>query len=58
MGEDPARCATDSFGKVRGAEGLYVNDTSLLPGPTIVNPQGTVMAIAHRNALRLLEARR
>jgi choline dehydrogenase-like flavoprotein len=58
MGEDPARCATDSFGKVRGADGLYVNDTSLLPGPTIVNPQGTVMAIAHRNALRFLEARR
>jgi choline dehydrogenase-like flavoprotein len=57
MGEDGARCATDSFGKVRGADGLYVNDASLLPGPTVVNPQGTVMAIAHRNALRFLDAR-
>jgi choline dehydrogenase-like flavoprotein len=58
MGEDPVRSATDSFGRVRGADGLYVNDTSLLPGPTVVNPQGTVMAIAHRNALRFLEASR
>jgi choline dehydrogenase-like flavoprotein len=57
MGEDGAHCATDSFGKVRGADGLYVNDASLLPGPTVVNPQGTVMAIAHRNALRFLDAR-
>jgi choline dehydrogenase-like flavoprotein len=58
MGEKEGRCATDSFGKVRGADGLYVNDASLLPGPTVVNPQGTVMAIAHRNALRFLENRR
>jgi choline dehydrogenase-like flavoprotein len=58
MGENQARCATDSFGKVRGTDGLYVNDASLLPGPTVVNPQGTVMAIAHRNARRFLETRR
>jgi choline dehydrogenase-like flavoprotein len=58
MGEEESRCATDSFGKVRGADRLYVNDASLLPGPTVVNPQGTVMAIAHRNTLRFLENRR
>jgi choline dehydrogenase-like flavoprotein len=58
MGQNESRCATDSFGKVRGADGLYVNDASLLPGPTVVNPQGTVMAIAHRNAQRFLETRR
>ncbi|MCI4410689.1 MAG: GMC family oxidoreductase N-terminal domain-containing protein [Thiotrichales bacterium] len=40
---------TDSFGKVKGQEGLYVNDTSILCGPLSVNPQGTVMAIAYRN---------
>ncbi|MDH5738967.1 MAG: GMC family oxidoreductase [Nitrospira sp.] len=57
MGEDDYRCATDSFGKVHGVEELYVSDASLLPGPTIVNPQGTVMAVAHRNALRFLERR-
>lgn len=57
MGENEFRCATDSFGKVRGTDGLYVSDSSLLPGATIVNPQGSVMAIAHRNALRFIEKR-
>jgi hypothetical protein len=57
MGEHESKATTDSFGKVHGVDGLYVNDSSLLPGPTVVNPQGSVMAIAHRNALRLLEKR-
>lgn len=57
MGENEARCATDSFGKVRGADQLYISDASLLPGPTVVNPQGSVMAVAHRNALHYLERR-
>jgi choline dehydrogenase-like flavoprotein len=56
MGENESKSATNSFGKVHGVDGLYVSDSSLLPGPTIVNPQGSVMAVAHRNALRLLEA--
>jgi choline dehydrogenase-like flavoprotein len=55
MGENASRCATDSFGKVHGADGLHVADASLLCGPTVVNPQGSVMAVAHRNALRFLE---
>jgi hypothetical protein len=55
MGEDASRCATDSFGKLHGAEGLYIADASLLCGPTVVNPQGTVMAVAHRNAVRFLD---
>ena len=54
MGEH-ARCATDSFGRVKGADGLYIADASLLCGPTVVNPQGTVMAIAHRNALHAID---
>jgi choline dehydrogenase-like flavoprotein len=58
MGENEARCAADSFGKVHGTDGLYLSDSSLLPSPTVVNPQGSVMAIAHRNALRFLEGRR
>jgi choline dehydrogenase-like flavoprotein len=58
MGQHESRSATDSFGKVSGVDGLYVSDSSLLPGPTVVNPQGSVMAIAHRNALRLLETSR
>jgi choline dehydrogenase-like flavoprotein len=54
MGEDRAKCATDSFGAVRGHSNLYINDASLLPTSPTVNPQGTIMAIARRNALRFL----
>jgi choline dehydrogenase-like flavoprotein len=49
MGEDRSRCATDSFGKLHGEEGIYVNDASLLPTAPGVNPQGTIMAFALRN---------
>jgi choline dehydrogenase-like flavoprotein len=55
MGEDRTRCATDSFGKVHGLENLYVSDASLLCSPPGVNPQGSIMALARRNALRFLE---
>jgi choline dehydrogenase-like flavoprotein len=55
MGERIERCATDSFGKVRGLANLYVNDASLLPDSPGVNPQGSVMAFAHRNAVRFAE---
>jgi len=57
MGEDMLRCAADSFGRVHGVDGLYIADASLLCGPTTVNPQGTVMAIVHRNAQRAIESR-
>jgi len=49
MGEDRTKCATDSFGKLLGEEGVYVNDASLLPTAPGVNPQGTIMAFALRN---------
>jgi choline dehydrogenase-like flavoprotein len=58
MGEDERRCAVDSFGRVHGVDRLYVADASLLCGPTVVNPQGTVMAVAHRNAQQLLDGGR
>ena len=54
MGENPAQCATDSFGRLRGLRNLWVADASLLPGAPGVNPQGTVMALARRNVLRFL----
>lgn len=57
MGESEALCATDSFGRVRSARGLRIADASLLCGPTGVNPQGTVMAVAHRNATHAIETR-
>jgi len=55
MGEDRNRCATDSFGRVHGFEGLHISDASLLCTPPGVNPQGTIMALARRNALRFLD---
>jgi hypothetical protein len=57
MGENQAVCAADSYGKVHGTDGLYIADSSLLCGPTIVNPQGTIMAVAHRNAIRAIDKR-
>jgi choline dehydrogenase-like flavoprotein len=58
MGEDRARCATDSFGKVHGFKNLFVSDASLLCTAPGVNPQGSIMALARRNALHYLETNR
>jgi len=48
MGADPTRAATDGWGAVYGVDNLYVCDTSLYPCSPGVNPQLTVMALAHR----------
>ena len=45
----------DPYGKVRGYEGLWVADASLFPSPIGVNPMETIMALATRNAERMLE---
>lgn len=58
MGEDHGQCAVDSFGRVHGVDGLFVADASILPGPTVVNPQGTVMAMSHRVSGHMLESLR
>lgn len=54
MGEDRRTCGADSYGRVHGYRNLWVNDASLLPTAPGVNPQGTVMAFAMRNALHFL----
>ncbi|MGL5082117.1 MAG: GMC family oxidoreductase N-terminal domain-containing protein [Microcoleaceae cyanobacterium] len=54
MGEDQQKCATNSFGKVHGFDNLYIADASLLCTAPGVNPQGSIMAIARRNALKFL----
>jgi choline dehydrogenase-like flavoprotein len=56
-GERRDLCAADSFGRVFGAEGLSVNDASMLPDSPGVNPQGTIMALARRNALAFVADR-
>ncbi|HEX8791960.1 MAG TPA: GMC family oxidoreductase [Polyangiaceae bacterium] len=55
-GERRDRCATDSFGKLQGFDNLYLNDASILPDSPGVNPQGSVMALARRNAIRFGES--
>jgi choline dehydrogenase-like flavoprotein len=54
MGEDTSLCATDSFGQVHGHDNLHIADASLLCTSLGVNPQGSVMAFARRNALHFL----
>jgi choline dehydrogenase-like flavoprotein len=58
MGEDTSRCGADSFGRVHGTANVWVNDASLLPSAPGVNPQGTVMALAIRNARRFASKER
>ena len=48
MGEND-NCIVDSYGKVKGHEAIYVNDSSLINTTLLKNPQGTVMSIAYRN---------
>ena len=54
MGEDPKRCAASSFGAIPGVPNLFINDASLLCTAPGVNPQGSIMALARRNALKFL----
>jgi choline dehydrogenase-like flavoprotein len=57
MSEDPRRGVTGSFGEFHGIPGLIVADASLFPGPIGINPMETVIALAMRNARRLVERR-
>ncbi|HEY9864157.1 MAG TPA: GMC family oxidoreductase, partial [Candidatus Obscuribacterales bacterium] len=54
MGENLQKCAVNSFGKVHGFNNLYIADGSILCSAPGVNPQGSIMAIARRNALKFL----
>lgn len=54
-GERREICAADSFGRVFDYEGVSINDGSMLPDSPGVNPQGTIMAMARRNAFHFLD---
>ena len=54
MGEDRGICVVDSYGKVHGQKNLWVSDASMIPSATGVNPQGTIMAFAKRNAEKII----
>lgn len=54
MGEDRSRCAVDSWGRSHEVAGVVVNDAAILNTAPGINPQGTVMALATRNAEKFL----
>jgi len=58
MGENKSKCAVNSFGQMHGFKNLFVADASLLCTAPGVNPQGTIMALARRNALHFLRHNR
>ena len=49
MGENRLNTVVNSYGALHGHDGIYVNDSSIIPTALGVNPQGTVMALARRN---------
>jgi choline dehydrogenase-like flavoprotein len=46
MGSDEGTTVCDPSGAVRGTEGLYIADASLLPSSVGVNPMMTIIACA------------
>ena len=54
LGEKKNLCVADSYGKVFGQEGLFISDGSMLPSAVGVNPQGSIMALAHRNISKII----
>jgi choline dehydrogenase-like flavoprotein len=50
MGADRASAPVDATGRLRGYEGLYLADGSIVPSSLGVNPQITIMALATRIA--------
>jgi cholesterol oxidase len=50
--------ATDSYGRVKGYDKLYVNDGSLIPGYIGCNPFMSITALAERNIEGILQGRR
>ncbi len=55
MGEDKSQAVVDSYGKMHGYGNIWINDASILPDATGVNPQATVMAVARRNTRKMHE---
>jgi choline dehydrogenase-like flavoprotein len=55
MGGDDVHAPVDAGGKLRGYEGVYVADGSIVPSSLGVNPQITIMALASRIAFKLAE---
>jgi choline dehydrogenase-like flavoprotein len=55
MGADLALSPVDPRGRLRGYEGIYIADGSIVPSSLGVNPQITIMALATRIAYGILD---
>jgi len=56
-GADEQRCPVDQTGRLRGVEGVWVADASILPSCPEVNPQVSIMALALAVADEIVSAR-
>jgi choline dehydrogenase-like flavoprotein len=56
-GADEQLCPVDATGRLRGAEGVWVADASILPSSPEVNPQLSIMALALGVAEEVVGAR-
>lgn len=57
-GTDDQRCPVDETGQLRGIQGVWVADASILPSCPEVNPQMSIMALALAVADEVVAARR
>jgi hypothetical protein len=48
-------CYTNSFGKIKKYDNIFINDSSLISTSLLQNPQGTIMVLAYRNILKFIE---
>jgi choline dehydrogenase-like flavoprotein len=56
MGASPEESVADGRGELHDVRGVWVGDAAALPTAPGVNPMVTIMALAERTALRMLEA--
>jgi len=56
-GADEQRCPVDETGRLRGVDGVWVADASILPSCPEVNPQVSIMALALAVADEVVGAR-
>ncbi len=53
IGTDPRTSVADPDGQVHGTPGVWVTDASAMPTASGVNPMLSLMALAHRTAMRM-----
>lgn len=58
MGDDPSTSVVDRWGRAHDVPNLFIFDASIWPTSTGVNPTGTMMAVALRNAEHLVKSAR